>query len=320
MYLIALFTVLPVEGNIRWPAPPADAIVSLVEIIDVRDAQPESGFWSRVGRLVGGSTESERLSAPFDIVVDGDTIWMTCANVPGLVRFDRGRSEFRTFDCEELSVEQPIALVRHHDSILMTDSERGVVYRLDGEELRVWLNEGLQRPTGITSSPTGSSIWVADTGTHQIIEFDAGGGEVRRIGTRDEADAGLNYPTFLASDPAGGMIVNDTLNYRVKRYSASGELRTAFGKEGSAPGEFARAKGIAATRDGRVLVVDGMLDRVQVFDADGSPLVQVGRQGEGEGMFWSPTGIDVDGDLIYVADTYNHRIQVLRLEEQGEKP
>ena len=74
------------------------------------------------------------------------------------------------------------------------------------------------------------------------------------------------------------------------------------------------------TGDGRVMVVDGMLDRVQIFDANGSPIVQIGRQGEEEGMFWSPTGIDVDGDLVYVADTYNHRIQVLRLEERGKKP
>jgi DNA-binding beta-propeller fold protein YncE len=320
MYLIALFTILPVESAVQWPALPAEAIATLVDIIDVREAQPESGFWSRVGRWVGGSTKEERLSAPFDVVVDGDRIWMTCANVPGLVRFNRGSSEYRVFDCEDLSVEQPIALARHKGSILMTDSERGVVYRLEGDELRVWLNEGLQRPTGIASSSSGSHVWVADTGAHQIIQFDGDGHELSRIGTRNEADAGLNFPTFLASDPAGGVIVNDTLNYRVKHYSASGELQSAFGEEGRAAGGFVRAKGIAVTADGRVLVVDGMLDRVQMFDADGSPILQIGRQGEEEGMFWSPTGIDVDGDLVYVADTYNHRIQVMRLEERGETP
>ena len=161
MYLIALFTFLPVESNIQWPAPPAEAIATLVDIIDVREAKPESGFWSRVGRWVGGSTEEERLSAPFDVVIDGDRIWMTCANVPGLVRFDRKSFEFRLFECEDLSVEQPIALAWHEGSILMTDSERGVVYRLEGDELRVWLKEGLQRPTGIASDASGSRVWVA---------------------------------------------------------------------------------------------------------------------------------------------------------------
>jgi DNA-binding beta-propeller fold protein YncE len=63
-----------------------------------------------------------------------------------------------------------------------------------------------------------------------------------------------------------------------------------------------------------------MLDRVQVFDATGVPVVQIGSQGEAEAMFWSPAGIDLAGDLVYVADTYNHRIQVLRLESQGEAP
>jgi DNA-binding beta-propeller fold protein YncE len=204
--------------------------------------------------------------------------------------------------------------------MLMTDSGRGVVYRTRDDHLEVWLDEGLERPTGIAVSASGDRVWIADTGVHQLVVFDAEGREVDRIGNRNESDLGLNYPTFLAPAADGGVIVNDTLNYRIKLYSLSGDLRLAFGEEGAAPGQFARAKGVAQAPDGRVLVVDGMLDRVQVFDASGVPVGQFGSQGEAEGMFWSPAGIDIVGDLVYVADTYNHRIQVLRLESQEEAP
>jgi streptogramin lyase len=305
---------------LQWPPAPASAVVSYVDVIDLGSARPSGGFWKKMGRWVGGGEEGDRLAAPFDIVVGSGVIWMTCSDVPGLVRLDPESLDFSVFGCEELPVEQAIALAELEGTILMTDSERGVVYRLEDERLRVWLDEGLSRPTGLAVSVDGKRIWIADTGVHQIVEFDRDGQEVSRIGSRNEGDLGLNYPTFLAAHPEGDLVVNDTLNYRVKRYTPSGELQVAFGDEGSGPGRFVRAKGIAATGDGRILVVDGMQDQVQVLSDNGTPIVQIGRQGEAPGTFWSPTGIDVLGDLIYVADTHNHRIQILRLAEPGEAP
>jgi hypothetical protein len=53
---------------------------------------------------------------------------------------------------------------------------------------------------------------------------------------------------------------------------------------------------------------------VQVFDAKGNYLYKFGSQGHGNSEFWMPAGIFIDAsDLIYVADTYNSRIQVFKL-------
>lgn len=319
MNLACLTLLLPVllsGSEVQWPPAPAEAVVTLAKVIDLRDASPESGFWKRVGRWVGGAGEGDALAAPFDIQLADDHIWMTCNDVRGLVRLDRNSLQFKVFTCDDLPVAQAVAIARLGDAILMTDSGRGVVYRQEGESLDVWLDAGLDRPTGIAVSEAGDRIWVADTGVHQIVVFNAEGQELSRIGTRNEADLGLNFPTFLASDGAAGVIVNDTLNYRIKGFTSSGELSFAFGEEGRAPGQFVRAKGVAQMADGRLVVVDGMLDRVQLFGERGVPIIQIGAQGDAEGMFWSPAGVDVEGDLIYVADTYNHRIQVVRVEEQ----
>ena len=49
-------------------------------------------------------------------------------------------------------------------------------------------------------------------------------------------------------------------------------------------------------------------------DAEGNYLYQFGKQGSGQGEFWMPSGIFIDhNDHIYVADSYNKRIQVFEL-------
>jgi len=50
-----------------------------------------------------------------------------------------------------------------------------------------------------------------------------------------------------------------------------------------------------------------------VFDRNGTFLLNIGSQGQAPGEFWLPTGLFVsDNDTIYVADSHNQRVQVLR--------
>ncbi len=54
--------------------------------------------------------------------------------------------------------------------------------------------------------------------------------------------------------------------------------------------------------------------RLHVFDGDtGAPLRVFGGKGEGAGQFRRPNGIAVMGDLLFVVERDNHRVQVLAL-------
>lgn len=54
--------------------------------------------------------------------------------------------------------------------------------------------------------------------------------------------------------------------------------------------------------------------RLLVFDGDtGEPLRIVGRRGTGPGEFERPNGVAVHGDLLFVSERDNHRVQALRL-------
>ncbi len=91
---------------------------------------------------------------------------------------------------------------------------------------------------------------------------------------------------------------------------------------GSARGQFNQPIGIATADDGTIYIVDQGNARVQRFDADG---LFIGIWGEEEGDVefartdsgLGPTGIATGPDgLVYVADTWNHRVVVLNASGQ----
>lgn len=114
-------------------------------------------------------------------------------------------------------------------------------------------------------------------------------------------------------------------------------IRVIGGGPGAAPGQLNLPRNVAVAGDGTVYVADSGNHRVQVFAADGTflfgwgshcELYTEGRPGcldpdgpgplqTGDGQFAEPWGIAVAADgTVYVADTWNHRIQVF--DSQGQ--
>jgi DNA-binding beta-propeller fold protein YncE len=96
-----------------------------------------------------------------------------------------------------------------------------------------------------------------------------------------------------------------------------------FGAAGSEPGQFQRPRGIAVAPDGTLYVADTDNHRIQHLDRDGTPLHAWGSFADialgpaPGGTFYEPWGIAVGPDgSVYVADTWNHRIQ--KFSPEGE--
>jgi len=67
-------------------------------------------------------------------------------------------------------------------------------------------------------------------------------------------------------------------------------------------------------RAGHVFVSDSAFDNIQVFDLAGNLLMFFGGAGGQSGRFNLPAGLFVDHeDRLFVADSYNHRVQVFKL-------
>jgi DNA-binding beta-propeller fold protein YncE len=88
---------------------------------------------------------------------------------------------------------------------------------------------------------------------------------------------------------------------------------------GSAPGQLNRPRGIDVAPDGSIYVIDSRNARVNVYAPDGSFQRSFGSEGAGPGQLArlttaggggaSDVAIDESGN-VFVADTWNHRIQV----------
>lgn len=96
----------------------------------------------------------------------------------------------------------------------------------------------------------------------------------------------------------------------------------AWGSSGTGSGQFNTPRNVAIGPDGSIYVLDSGNARVQKFTADGTWVTAWGhecrlyealagcQQEDGSGGFSDPWGIAVDeANNVYVADTWNHRIQ-----------
>jgi DNA-binding beta-propeller fold protein YncE len=85
-----------------------------------------------------------------------------------------------------------------------------------------------------------------------------------------------------------------------------------WGGYGTAPGQFVEPSSVELDSAGFVYVA-GHEDRVQKFTRDGELVNIWGTHGTGDGQFNHPHGLAIDrarGDLIYVGDQENGRMQV----------
>jgi len=182
-------------------------------------------------------------------------------------------------------------------------------------------NGQFKGPAGISTDGK-INIYVVDAFNNRIQVFDASGNFLFKFGSPGGGDGQFKFPSGVAVDVAGNIIVVDQDNNRVQKFDSNGNFLLKFGSVGSGDGQFDIPEFVAVDREGNIYVSDRLNHRVQLFDPSGNFLFKFGSAGSGDGQFSEgagPFGIAVDNKSgkIYVADTFNNRIQVFGGGGQG---
>lgn len=169
-----------------------------------------------------------------------------------------------------------------------------------------------------------NSLYVADYGNDRIqvinlsylnSTIDTSGGETG-VGS-------LSSPADVKTDKYGNIYVADTNNHRVKVCKPSGEKLFLLGKtdntSGTADGQFNKPGGVALDNEGFLYVADTENHRIQKFTDKGVFVTSWGESGSGDGQFNKPQALCCHKTTaglmqVYVADTYNDRVQVFDTE------
>jgi sugar lactone lactonase YvrE len=123
----------------------------------------------------------------------------------------------------------------------------------------------------------------------------------------------FDTPRGIAADASGNILVSDTNNGRIQRFTYNGSFLNMFGEAGPRPGEFREPNGLAVDSKGNIYVADVGNHRVQKLDANGNFLMD--WKGPSPG-FYGPRDIWVArDDSIYVVD--QGRSRIVRTDAKG---
>jgi sugar lactone lactonase YvrE len=281
------------------PLPESPRIQHLVTLASEHDlAGPEDGF----ARFILGDEKKEtRLVQPYGTAMDKGRLYVVDTGAGALAVFDFAKRKLEFLPGSGSGrLKRPINIRIDRDGTrYVTDTGRDQVMVYDrNDRFMLAIGEtGQFRPVDLAI--VGERLYVVDILHHSVQVLDKASGRLlSHFGKAGSGEGELFHPTNIAVTPEGDVLVVDTSNYRVQRFTAEGKFIRSYGTVGSVPGSFARPKGIAVDPSGRVYVSDAAFENVQLFDREGRLLMDFGQPGEGKEGLNLPTGVTIDRDNV----------------------
>jgi DNA-binding beta-propeller fold protein YncE len=135
-------------------------------------------------------------------------------------------------------------------------------------------------------------------------------------------DRQYDNPAGMALDRDGNLLVADTSNNRIQRFTPDGTFLNSFGSRGVDPGDPRKvgARGqllnpvsIAVDPAGFIYVSDNRNSRITKWTHDGRWVQRIGYRGSGKGQFVGNWGITVLRGVLYAIDIGNYRVNKFTL-------
>ncbi|CAF1053234.1 unnamed protein product [Rotaria sp. Silwood1] len=184
-------------------------------------------------------------------------------------------------------------------------------------------NDTLSIVYGIARDSSSGTLYISDTGNHRIMRYLSGASS----GTVIAGGNGAGLSITQLSNPIGLCFDSSTNSLLIANYGANNIVRWIIGSQnwtlvagninglsGSTSNKLNQPTDVTIDPMGNIYVVDMGNNRVQFFSYDQSNGTTIAGVTNSNGntsiLLNNPYSITLDNQLnLYVADTYNHRIQ-----------
>lgn len=265
------------------------------------------------------------LQDPFYIISDGEgKVFVSDMKARGVVVFDFAKSKVHMLAQDyESRATLPTGVALDGDgNLYVADIDKRTVFVYDKNENQktvLDLSNDVKSIGAMAIDKKRSRLIVPDIRGHKIAVYDLAGKLISSFGTRGIEAGKLNFPTSVAIDKDGNLLVCDQMNARIQRFTPEGKFISMFGERGDGVGELANPKGVALDAEDHVYVTDGKNNKISIFDLSGQFLLDIGKGYTFDGLhvnpggFNTPQGIYIDkNQTIYVVDGHNMRFQVFQ--------
>lgn len=199
-----------------------------------------------------------------------------------------------------------------------THNSRILKYSPDGTLLFSFGENGtepgkFQFLTDVAIGPDGN-LYIAEYGVIDRIQvFNQNGEYIRHWGQFGDGEEDFQRPMAIVFGKDHLLYIADTVNNRIKAYSMDGKLSHLFGEQGETVGRFSFPYDLDIDDDSNIYTVEFSGHRVQKWSSTGTHLGSWGSAGSGASQLSEPWGIALTNTHAYIADTLNHRIQIVPL-------
>lgn len=268
---------------------------------------------------------SDRVFArPHDLVLSPDGKYLLVA--------DLGHDEIKIVDPMTLKIVSTLGkgeLASPHDvsflddkTVLVADTsnDRIAVYDFAGigadgkaaAKLTASWRAHILNPEGVAVSPGGDFIYVTNVGHNSLVRLNRQGELINGVGGYHPRDmVSFTRPHDVAVHADGRVFVADSGDDRMLILNPELVYLRRFK---DAPWNFDDPKYMAFDAQGDLWLADEYNSRVLHLDAAMTikQVIGTGEKGDGPGQLNWPEGVEVKGNLIWISDTYNDRLLLLK--------
>jgi len=280
--------------------------------------QSEEGFTGAFRRLMVGPNQEIRMMNPVAVGGVNNYLYIVDSGLRIVFRYDLVTRQIQPIgNVGSQFVGEPGNIyVARDQTFYIVDSMGKQVFHFDeqGNVLEVIQDlANLSRPMDVAVNELTGEVLIADGSFSHVLVFNKFGKTVRAIGQRGTGPGRFRAITGMTVGDEG-LYVLDRLELPVQVVTMNGDYKYSFGES-----HHTFPTAIAVNEDGIVYVADKSDNTIRIYQ-DAELLSVFGGTGSAPGRFRSITSMWVNNDLLYVADSMNMRVQVLRMSSEAPVP